>query len=156
MKKIIIMLFGLLLVSGVFAASNEMSFVLNIGTTTDNQFTFNPFWWTVGGELDLPFGNNLMFSPEVTLIGSGFKFKDFFFYPAAILNFTPGDFFVGGGLTKGFYIGNDTYYATSDFALKLNGGFQTRSLKITAYLITPFNSLFKNDMWVGASIGFKF
>jgi hypothetical protein len=147
------MLFGLLLVSGIYAASNEMSFVLNVGTMTHDDFKFNPFYWTAGAELDLPFGNALMFSPEVTLVG--YKFKDFFLFPAAILNFTPGDFFIGGGLTKGFYLGNGTATAFTDVALKLNAGFQSRSLKLTAYLITAFNNIFK-DMLVGASLGFKF
>jgi hypothetical protein len=156
MKKITIMVFGLLLVSSIYAASKPMNFVLNLGTTTDDKFSFKPFWWTVGGELDFQLGNALMLSPEVTLVGSGSNFKDFFLRPAVILNFTPGNFFVGGGLTKHFYIGHNTSYATSDIALKLNAGFQNRSLKITTYLITYFNNLFKSAMWVGVSIGFKF
>jgi hypothetical protein len=156
MKKLIIMLFGLLLVSGVFAAGNETSFVLNFGTTTDDGLHFKPFWWTVGGELDFQIRNYLMFSPEVTLVGSGSNFKDFFFRPAVILNFTPGNFFVGGGLTKHFYIGHNTIYDTSDIALKLNAGLISRNIKLTAYLITYFDNLFKSAMWVGASLGFRF
>ena len=49
-----------------------------------------------------------MLSPEVTLVGSGIDFKDFFLRPAVILNFTPSSFFVGAGLTKRFYIGDNT------------------------------------------------
>ncbi|MCX6553931.1 MAG: hypothetical protein NTZ12_02775 [Candidatus Aminicenantes bacterium] len=155
MKKILIMLFGLLLVSGIYAESNSLSFVLNFGTMTDKSFTFDPFYWTVGAELDLPFGNALMLSPEVILVGSGTAFKDFLLFPAVILNFTPSSFFVGGGLTKGFYLSSGTSTAITDVALKLNAGFLTRSLKLTAYLITPFNNIFK-DMLVGASLGFMF
>ena len=33
--------------------------------------------WTAGAELDIQFGEYLMFSPEVTLVGNGFKFKEF-------------------------------------------------------------------------------
>ena len=156
MKKLIIMLFGLLLVSGIYAQSNPIIFVLNFGTTTDDSFSFNPFWWTVGGELDFQLGNALMLCPDVTLVGSGSNFKDFFLRPAVILNFTPGNFFVGGGLTKHFYIGHNTSYATSDIALKLNAGLLINNLKITAYLITYFDNLFKSAMWVGVSLGFRF
>ena len=106
MKKVMVLLCGLLLVSGVYAAGNQMTFGINFGIMTDDSFSFDPFFWTAGAELDLPFGNYLMFSPEVTLVGNGFKFKEFLLFPAAILNFTPGNFFVGGGLTKGFYIGS--------------------------------------------------
>lgn len=156
MKKVLILLFGLLLVSGVYGAGSQMNFVLNFGTTTDDSFSFNPFWWTVGGELDFQLGNVLMLSPEVTLVGTGTAFKDFFLRPAVILNFTPGNFFVGGGLTKHFYIGDNASYDTSDIALKLNTGLISKNIKFTVYLITYFDNLFKSSMWVGASFGFRF
>jgi hypothetical protein len=155
MKKLIIMSFALLLVSGIYAASDSLSFVINIGTMTDQSVSFKPFYWTAGVELDLPFGNALMFSPELILVGSGTKFQEFFIFPAAILNFTPSSFFIGGGLTKGFYLSSGDSTAITDVALKLNAGFQSRSLKLTAYLITAFNNLFK-DMLLGVSLGFKF
>jgi hypothetical protein len=154
MKKILIILCGLLLVSGVFAAGNEMSFGINFGTITDDTFSFSPFWWTAGAELDFQFGNFLMFSPEVILAGSGFEFKEFILYPAAILNFTASNLFAGGGIVKGFLIGSGTSGST-DFALKLNAGFISKNIKLTAYLITAFDSLF-NGMSVGATLGFKF
>jgi hypothetical protein len=155
MKKVLVLLCGLLLVSGVYAAGNEMSFGINFGAVTDDSFSFNPFLWTVGAELDLQIGNYLMFSPEVTLIGYKFEFKEFNLYPAAILNFTASNFFVGGGITKGFYIGSGT---AGDFpvCLKLNAGMMSKNIKLTAYLITPFDELFEKGMLVGASLGFKF
>jgi hypothetical protein len=155
MKKIVILLFGLLLVSGAYAAGNQMNFGINFGTMTDDSFSFSPFLWTAGAELDIQFGDYLMFSPEATLVGYKFEFKNFLLFPAAILNFTPGNFFVGGGLTKGFYIGSGTSFAITDVALKLNAGLISRNLKLTAYAITAFNNLFK-DMLVGASLGFRF
>lgn len=155
MKKMTVFFVGLLLVSGVFAAGNEMSFGINFGFMTDQSFSFDPVYWTAGVELDLQFGNYIMFSPEVILVGSGFEFKDFFFFPAAILNFTASNFFIGGGLTKGFYLGSGTATEITDVALKLNAGFTSKNLKLTAYAITAFNNLF-NDMILGASFGFKF
>lgn len=154
MKKILVMLFGLLLVSGVFAAGNEMSFGINFGIMTNDSFSFDPIIWTAGAELDLQIGNYIMFSPEVILAGEGFKFKVFTLYPAAILNFTASNFFAGGGVAKGFYIGSGLSGST-DFQLKLNAGFLSKNIKLTAYALMAFKNLFK-DMIVGASLGFKF
>lgn len=155
MKKTIIMLFGLLLVSGIYGAGSQMNFGLNFGIMTDDSFSFDPLMWTAGAELDFQLGNYLMLSPEVTLVGNGFKFKEFLLFPAVILNFTPGNFFVGGGLTKGFYIGSGTDFAITEVALKLNAGLITKNIKLTAYLITAFDNLF-SGMLVGASFGFRF
>ena len=154
MKKILVMLFGLLLVSGVFAAGNEMSFGINFGIQTDDTFSFDPILWTAGAELDIQIGSSLMFSPEVMLVGEGFEFKYFILYPAAILNFTASNFFAGGGVAKGFAIGSGTSGST-DFLLKLNAGFLSKNIKLTAYALMAFDNLFK-DMLVGASLGFKF
>jgi len=99
-------------------------------------------------------GNFLMLSPEVTLVGYKFEFKQFILYPGIILNLTPGSFFVGGGVVKGFLIGEGTS-GSSDVALKLNAGIISKNIKFTAYLITAFDNIFK-DMLVGASLGFRF
>jgi hypothetical protein len=154
MKKILVLLFGLLLVSGIFAAGNEMSFGINFGVMTPDSSLFDPIWWTAGAELDFQIGDYLMFSPEVTLAGYKFEFKQFILYPAAILNFTASNLFIGGGITKGFLIGSGVS-GSSDFALKLNAGLQTTSMKLSVYLITYFDSLF-NGMDLGASLGFRF
>jgi hypothetical protein len=153
MKKALILLCGLLLVTGL-CAQNKMTLGINFGTMTDKDFSFNPFFWTAGAELDLPFGKSLMFSPEVTVVGYKFAFKEFLLFPGAILNFTVSNFFVGGGLTKGFYIGSGDTTEITDVALKLNAGFLTESLKLTAYIITPFNAVFE-QMLIGASLGFR-
>ena len=154
MKKVLVLLFGLLLVSGVYAAGNEMTFGLHFGIQTDDSFSFDPIWWTAAAELDFQFSNFLMFSPEVMLVGEGFEFKYFTLYPAAILNFTASNFFAGGGVAKGFAIGSGTSGST-DFLLKLNAGFISKNIKLTAYALMAFDSLFK-DMAVGASFGFLF
>ncbi|HSQ34540.1 MAG TPA: hypothetical protein VLQ89_00980 [Candidatus Binatia bacterium] len=154
MKKALVLLCGLLLVSGLFAETNKMTIGINFGTMTDKDFSFNPFLWTVGGELDIPFGRSLMFSPELMIVGYQFKFKEFVAFPAVILNATFSNFFAGGGLAKGFYIGSGTATELTEVALKLNAGFLSESLKITAYIITPFDAIF-GDMVVGASLGFR-
>lgn len=154
MKKTMILLCGILLVSGLYAETNKMTIDINFGTMTDKNFSFDPFYWTAGAELDIPFGKALMFSPELIIVGYQFKFKEFLAFPAVILNFTASSFFVGGGLTKGFYIGSGTSTEITDVALKLNAGFLGDSLKITGYIITPFNAIFE-DMIIGVTLGFR-
>lgn len=154
MKKSIIALCGLLLASGLFAGSS-MNFGLNFGVMTDDSFSFEPFMWTAGAEVDLWFGDLVVFSPEVTLVSNGVKFKEFLLFPAAILNFTMGSVFVGGGIVKGFYIGSGDDFAIRDLSLKLNAGLLAKNLKLTAYLMTRFDNLF-DAMQVGATLGFRF
>jgi hypothetical protein len=155
MKKTMVLLCGLLLVSGLYAETNKMTIDLNFGTMTDKNFSFDPFFWTVGGELDIPFGKSLMLSPEAILVGYQFKFKEFLLFPAVIFNATFSSFFAGGGVTKGFYIGSGTTTEITDFALKVNAGLISDSLKITAYLITPFTSDAFKEFIIGASLGFR-
>ncbi len=154
MKKALMVLCGLLLVSGLYAFEKQTTFGVNFGIMTDDSFSFDPLLWTAGAEIDLQLGQYLMLSPEVTLVGNGFKFKEFLLFPGAVLNFTPSNFFVGGGLVKGIYIGSGETFVSDDFALKLNAGLFSRNLKLTAYVIMDFNSLFKNTV-VGATLGFR-
>jgi hypothetical protein len=154
MKKVAVLLFALLLAVGVQASGKPMSLGINFGVLTDDGFSFDPLNWTAGAELDIKFGNYLMFSPEVTLVANGFKFEKFTLYPAAILNFTTSSFFVGGGITKAVYIDDDDS-DSSKVALKLNAGLLSSQMKLSAYVITEFKEIFK-EMQVGASLGFKF
>lgn len=155
MKKVLVLLCGLLLVSGIYAETNKMTIGINFGTMTDKKFSFDPFFWTAGAELDIPFGTALMFSPELTIVGYQFKFKEFLAFPAVILNMTLSNFFAGGGVTKGFYIGSGTSTEITDFALKVNAGFLSESLKITAYIITPFTAEAFKEFIFGATLGFR-
>jgi hypothetical protein len=154
MKKTLILFSCLLLASSLSAAGSQMNFGLNFGIMTDDSFSFDPLIWSAGAELDFQFGDYLMLSPEVTLYGNGFKFKEFLLFPGAVLNFTPGSFFVGGGLVKGIYIGSGSTFVSDEFSLKLNAGLISKNMKLTAYLITSFDSLF-DGMLVGATLGFR-
>ena len=154
MKKTIIMLCGLLLVSGIYGAGSQMNFGINFGIMTYDDFKFDPIFWTAGAELDLQLSDFLMLSPEVTLVGYKFEFKQFILYPGVILNLTPGSLFIGGGLVKGFLIGEGDS-VSSDVSLKLNAGLISKNTKLTVYLISDFDNLFKN-MLIGASLGFRF
>lgn len=154
MKKVLIVLCGLLLALGLSAFDKQTTLGLNFGIMDTDQFTFNPLLWSAGAELDIQLGEFLMLSPEATLVGNGFKFKDFLLFPGVVLNFTPSNFFIGGGLVKGIYIGSGETFVADEFSLKLNAGLFTKNLKLTAYVITAFDSLF-DGMLVGASLGFR-
>jgi uncharacterized protein YgiM (DUF1202 family) len=130
-------------------------FGINFGAQTDTNFNFDPFLWTAGAELDIEFGKFLMLSPEAILVGSGFEFKEFILYPAAILNFTAGPLFFGGGVAKGFFIGSGASGST-DFVLKLNAGLVAPGVKLTVYALTAFDDLFGSGMALGATLGFRF
>ena len=153
MKRIASFAVLMLLAAGVWAGA-PMKFDLNFGIMTDDSLTFDPLIWSAGAEIDFLLGDHIMFSPEATLNGYKFEFKQFLLIPGAILNFKADPLFVGGGIVKGFLIGSG-YDASSDVALKLNAGFISDSFKLTAYLITDFDSLFKKGMLVGATIGFR-
>jgi hypothetical protein len=154
MKKAAVLFVAVLMAAGLQAAGKAMNFGIHFGLMTDEHFSFDPVNWTAGAELDFKFGDYLMFSPEATLVSSGFKFKTFVLYPAAILNLMVSTFFVGGGITKGYLIGSGAS-GSSDVCLKLNAGLLTSQMKLTAYIITGFDKIFK-DMLVGASLGFRF
>lgn len=157
MKKIII---AVLLVAVVFLAAPNKAradyLSLNFGTVTDSSFSFNPFFWTAGMTVDIPLGNIMTLSPEGYIVVHKFNFGTFIFAPSLMLNFHLKEFFIGGGLSKWFLLGDDISGSPStDFSLKVNAGFQGSDLRLSVFIFTPFNDLF-DSMAVGATLGFVF
>ncbi len=156
MKRLfLVFLLGLVVIGAARTNLNadDLNFGINVGTVTDDKFSFSPFIWTLGAELNFNFGKMFTFAPEISLWQDGFKFKTFWLFPGAILNVNFSNFFVGGGVVKGFLIGDDVNVST-DFALKLNAGLRGGGFKLTAFVITAFDSFFKDGFLVGASLGF--
>lgn len=154
MKKTLILLLTVAVIGGALQAQGLQG-GLNLGIMTDDSLGFDPLIWSVGLELGIPLGSFLVFSPECLLYGYKFEFKQFLLFPGAILNINLSQLFLGGGVVKGFTIGEGVS-ASTDLALKLNAGFQSYSFKLTAYLITPFDALLEKGMIVGATLGFRF
>jgi hypothetical protein len=154
MKKIflIVALFGL----GLGLNAQSMNFNLNFGVLTDDSFSFSPLFLSGGAGLDIHIGSALMLSPEATFYtNSKFESDSFMLYPAVLLNFTPGPLFVGGGVAKGFALTSGG--GSTDLLLKINAGLRTGSIKLTAYMMMPFDEIFKKGwMSFGATIGFGF
>jgi len=160
MRKIAIVLTLLvvfsLLTSAVFAREHkyrQSQFMITVGGFTDDGFEW--FYWTAGAEMNLFLGNNLMITPEAMFIGYEFDFDWFWLHAGGTANILFGkrghQMFAGGGLVLAIPI--EPSGADTDLMLKLNGGFLTKNMKLTAYIITPFDDIF-GYMNFGVSVGF--
>lgn len=126
---------------------------LNFGLMTDDSFSFEPFLWYAGLNLDFHINDLLMISPEGNLITQDFKFDSLWLEPAVLLNAKFNHFFIGGGLGKWVKITGDST-ESSDFFLKLNAGFSgDGGLRIRVFLNTFFDDLFGDYITVGAQLG---
>ena len=160
MKKITILTL-IVIVIFVFGARDltaqvsDMDLYVNLGVTTYDQFTFDPFIWTAGVNMDIHLSSMLVFSPECDVVFRKFDFKNMWLSPGAILNVRRGLFFAGAGIIKWFkLVGN---VGNSEFLMKINAGFIGQKYRLVAYITTPFKAFFeKNTLMFGASLGFKF
>lgn len=134
-------------------AQRPSKFAITVGGNTDDGFEY--FYWSVGGEMHLFLGENMMIAPEVMLVGYKFDFDYLVLYPGGTFNLLfgkPGNqFFAGGGLLLGLPI--EPSGLDSELMIKLNGGILCKSYKITGYLMTPLDDFFGNFV-IGAYFGF--
>ncbi len=155
-KKLIIIL---VLMIAVFCVNQRVSAIgpldiyLQGGAITNDSFSFSPFLWTAGVNIDLKFGKMMMLSPELNVVISELKFDNILLEPAITLNIRLANFFVGAGLTKFFELGDNLW--TNKFSLKVHGGIKLIGMKLRAYMIIPFDDLFKPVLY-GGSVGFGF
>ena len=165
MKKAVLSLMVMgLLVGGTFSdAQAQMyrpSFSLNIGAQTNlfKDSSFDNLWFTVDARLGIPIGRHLEISPEVmAAVDDSLDFDLIWLYPGAMLNFKARNFFIGIGavLPVVFFEGESE---TSNIAPKVNVGFRTRNLILTAYLFTwtEEGMDFLEFNYIGATIGYRF
>lgn len=160
MKKLTMVVLVLVLVFTIGARDlkaqeGDMDLYVNVGVVTDDEFTFEPFFWTAGANLDINLGRMLMFSPECDVIFFKFKFKDMWLAPGAILNVRYGMLFAGAGVSKWFKLAGNVF--NSEFMMKMNAGFKGKQYRLAAYILTPFdNFLKKYNIIFGATLGFRF
>lgn len=158
MKKTIILSFTAILLLSFMPlqavnADHPVNFYLNFGLMTDDSFSFDPFMWYAGFNLDFHINDLLMISPEGNFITQDFKFDYFWLEPAALLNVKVDHFFFGAGVGKWFLIRGE-FGASSDFFLKLNAGFSgDGGMRIRVFLNTFFDDLFGAYMTIGAQLG---
>ncbi len=139
------------------AQASDMDLYVNLGVLTDDQFEFDPFIWSAGINIDIQLGRMLMFSPECDVIFEGFKFKKMWLSPGAILNVRYGLIFAGAGIIKWFNLVGNEVMVNSELSLKMNAGFKGQKYRLAAYIATPFDDFFgENMIMFGATLGFKF
>ncbi len=157
MKKIlpILLMFFLLFSFTSSLKADSTQFFGNFGIMTDDSFSFNPYFWTIGVNIDFSINDLFMISPEVNVITYKFEFSTFLLEPAVIANFKFGTFFAGAGFSKFFVITGNDFGDSTDIALKLNAGFRSDNLKFKVYLITPFSDILASNI-VGVTIGIGF
>jgi len=164
MKKIIYLLFcGLLIfaMSGqnANAENKPISFYISGGVETNLDSLFDPTYWMAGAALDINLSAlPLMISPECHIVVYGFEFDFFRLMPAVVLNYKVSSFFVGAGITKWWWLGSEAEgFDSSDFLLKINAGYKGNRIRLSAFIVTPFDHLFgRYYNKVGATFGFGF
>ncbi|MCK5222277.1 MAG: hypothetical protein KAR14_11905 [Candidatus Aminicenantes bacterium] len=143
----------LVIIPGRMSAIGPLDIYFQGGAITDDSFSFSPLLWTAGINLDFKTGSMLMISPELNIIVNEFDFDFILLEPALTINFRLANFFVGAGLTKFFELGDDFW--ANKFSLKVHGGLKLIGVKLRAYMVIPFDELFKPTIY-GGSIGFGF
>lgn len=162
MKKIIYLLFcGLLIFAmssqNAHAENKPISFYISGGVETYLDSLFDPVYWMAGATIDINLSAlPLMISPECHIISYGFAFEIFRLVPAVVLNYKVSSLFVGAGITKWFWLGSEAA-GSSDFLLKVNAGYKGNGIRLSAFIVTPFDHLFESYFnRVGATLGFGF
>lgn len=143
----------LVIMPGRVSSIGPLDIYFQGGAITDDSFSFSPLLWTAGINLDFKTGSMIMISPELNIIINEFDFDLILLEPALTINFRFANFFVGAGLTKFFELGDDFW--ANKFSLKIHGGLKLIGVKLRAYMIIPFDELFKPTIY-GGSIGFGF
>jgi hypothetical protein len=159
MKKLFgIALIGLSLIAFLprpASAAGPMNFYVREGVLTDQHFSFSPFLWSVGANLDFNLGEALFIAPECDVIVYKFRFNPVWLAPAVTINFRASHFFAGGGVGLFAVLGSG-YSLYSDALLKLNAGIKSDTFKFAVYLWTPLSDEAFSEMLFGANIGFGF
>jgi len=135
-------------------AAGPFNFYIRGGVITDQNLSFSPFLWTIGANLDLNLGPILTLSPECDIIVYQFDFSPLWLAPAVLLNLRFSALYVGAGVGIFALLGSGGTL-TSDPLFKLNGGIKLDSIKVQAYLYTPFDAFF-SSIGIGATLGFGF
>ncbi|MFQ6083686.1 MAG: hypothetical protein ACE5WD_10035 [Candidatus Aminicenantia bacterium] len=156
MKKLNVFFLSIVLIFAISShglKAEHMDLSIYSGVVTDDSFSFKPFYWTIGLNMDIHFNNLIMLSPECYMITHNFNY--FFLAPAVLLNLNFDFFIVGAGLTKWFSIGESSDFST-DIGLKVNAGINGDNLRLMVFIVTSFDNFFAKGMAVGATLGFSF
>ena len=159
MRKIVLFLLVIgFLVGGIsqqlLASEKKFSFNFSVGTLFGTDLSAFEFL-TLGSGVDFHLSNLLMISPEIQVWTYKFNFDWFALVPGVILNLKFSSFFAGGGVIYPFSVSGEGDVEAGVLALKLNTGFRTGIIRVTGYIITLFEDLFKYNLY-GISLGLGF
>jgi hypothetical protein len=133
-KTIIAIVVWELILGGVVpllqAKEKPISVYFNLGGVW-NVWIF-PQYMTLGLQVDVHLGKLLMLSPEFNVWSEGFRFDSIYLAPGAVLNFTFGRFFAGGGFTAMRYDSKWVIDKRWETRFKFNIGYRTRHFKLIA------------------------
>lgn len=165
MKRVLMVL----LVIGIVAAAalgpvwgqdKKVTFSLNAGVQTNifQGSSFDKAWFTLDARAGISLGRAFVLSPEVMgLFNYGFDddASTFVLFPGLLANCRIGKFFVGAGavLPIGFFEGETD---TADIAPKINIGYASGHLQMTAYFIIWTDLDFLDYNTAGINIGYRF
>jgi hypothetical protein len=163
MKKVMVGLLVMgLLAGGTFAQAQEkkVMFSVNLGVQTNiwRGNTFNEAQGTLDVRAGIRLGKSFEISPEIMYATFyKFHFDAGFLYPGVMLNYAPGNFFVGvGAVLPVIFGGGET--SSGNPAPKINVGYTTEHLVLTAYFIawTESEINFLDVNYIGATVGYRF
>lgn len=152
MNKTALFLFCILVLAFIAEADN-LGVGINFGILSDGSLRFQPLYLSGGIGIDFHLTRYFMVTTEATLY-TDTGFADFWIYPAALLNLKAGSIFAGAGVGKFIELAGN-HSRSTEFSLKVNGGLRSGSLRITLYIITPFENTFSANTY-GAGLGFEF
>ena len=168
MKKVFMCLLVIGVVAGLAVApawsqDKKVGFSLNAGVQTNvwDGSSFDQAVFTVDGRVGIALGKAFEVSPEFMYV---FNYGSYFdesggslLYPGIMLNYKPGNFFVGLGIVLpwAFFGGENE---TGNIAPKINVGYKFGKLQVTAYMITWTEEGldFLDVNWVGLTLGYRF
>ena len=164
MRKIALRLIAIGFLAGLSVMSvhpqTRVNFGLNLGIQTNlsSSKSFDEARFTMDARLGIPLDQHFEISPEVmAAVDYRLHFDLIWLYPGAMLNLKLGNFFVGFGavLPIRFFDGESD---TSKIEPKVNFGFRTKNLVLTAYIFswTGSGSDFFGYNYIGTTIGFTF
>lgn len=140
MKKAIVVLTGLLLVSSLYAVAG-VNLRLNLGAMTSDLKSTANMLYSAGAELDLRLMSFLMLSPEVNVYAYK-DFKTFLLMPGVMLNLKLSLFFVGVGAVYSYDISKTGALTLLEkWKGKINAGLTFGNLKFTIYALTEGGSM---------------
>jgi hypothetical protein len=150
MKKTLLVLMGIACVGLIQAQSLDVS--ANFGVITASDFKFDPLVLSGNVCIDIHVARFIMISPECTFYtNSKFDSATMILAPGGTVNFTTGPLFLGAGMVKEFWLRSTD--VSIPLELKLRVGIQASKYRLGAYLLTPFDDMFKQTSF-GFTIGF--